>query len=61
MLVKLSVDLLLIILITMEETKEVISPLQHKEEDSFTQQSAVDELYEQTKLEIKQINDEIQS
>lgn len=45
----------------MEETKEVISPLQHKEEDSFTQQSAVDELYEQTKLEIKQINDEIQS
>ena len=61
MLAKLSVDLLLIILIIMEGPKEVISPLHHQDGESFTQKSVIDELDEQTKLEIERINDEIKS
>ena len=45
----------------MEEHKEIISPLQRQENESYGQQSVVDELNEQTKLEIDQINDDIKS
>ena len=58
---KLSVDLLLIILIIMEVPAEAKATLHRQEEESFSQQSALDELYEQTKIDIEQINDEVKS
>ena len=45
----------------MEVPAEAKATLHRQEEESFSQQSALDELYEQTKIDIEQINDEVKS
>ena len=45
----------------MEVPAEAKVTLHRQEEESFSQQSALDELYEQTKLDIEQINEEVKS
>ena len=45
----------------MEVPAEAKATLHRQEEESFSQQSSLDELYEQTKIDIEQINDEVKS